>query len=73
MPQYKSMDEKRDCLPAIARYKCPFTRLKHLAGQTFDIVFFPVDARLEGAREWGVTYALRPGEPEETTTPPPAP
>ena len=25
------------------------------------------------AREWGVTYALRPGEPEETTTPPPAP
>ncbi len=30
------------------------------------------------AREWGVTYALRPGEPEEPdagnpTTPPPAP
>jgi len=24
------------------------------------------------AREWGVFYALRPGEPEETTTPPPA-
>ena len=28
--------------------------MKHLAGQTFDIAFFPVDARLEGAREWGV-------------------
>lgn len=32
--------------------------MKHLDGQTFDIVFFPVDARLEGAREWGVTGFL---------------
>ena len=33
MPQCKTMDEKRDCAPEIARYKCPFTRLEHLAGQ----------------------------------------
>lgn len=28
--------------------------MKKLAGNTFDIAFFPVDARLETAREWGV-------------------
>jgi putative SOS response-associated peptidase YedK len=28
--------------------------MKKLAGKTFDVVFFPVDARLETAREWGV-------------------
>ena len=33
--------------------------MKHLAGKTFDIVFFPVDARLEGAREWGVKGFLK--------------
>ena len=33
--------------------------MKHLDGKTFDVVFFPVDARLEGAREWGVTEFLK--------------
>jgi L-ascorbate metabolism protein UlaG (beta-lactamase superfamily) len=28
--------------------------MKHLTGKQFDVAFFPVDARLEGAREWGV-------------------
>lgn len=32
--------------------------MKHLDGKTFDVVFFPVDARLEGAREWGVNGFL---------------
>ena len=43
-----------------AEAKSNFDReMKPLAGQTFDIVFFPVDARLEGAREWGVTGFLK--------------
>lgn len=33
--------------------------MKRLAGQTMDIAFFPVDARLEGAREWGVKGFLK--------------
>ncbi len=32
--------------------------MKHLAGKTADVAFFPVDARLEGAREWGVQAFL---------------
>lgn len=32
--------------------------MKHLDGKTFDVVFFPVDARLEGTREWGVSAFL---------------
>lgn len=33
--------------------------MKHLAGKTADLAFFPVDARLEGAREWGVMRFLQ--------------
>lgn len=32
--------------------------IKKLSGQTIDVVFFPVDARLETAREWGVNGFL---------------
>lgn len=32
---------------------------KTLAGMAVDVAFFPVDARLEGAREWGVIEFLR--------------
>lgn len=43
-----------------AEAKANFEReMKHLAGRTFDITFFPVDARLEGAREWGVKAFLK--------------
>ncbi len=38
-----------------AEAKANFEReMKRLDGKAADIVFFPVDARLEGAREWGV-------------------
>lgn len=33
--------------------------MKKIAGQQVDIAFFPVDARLEAAREWGVTGFLQ--------------
>lgn len=33
MPQCKTMDEKRDCAPEIARYKCRFTPMQYLARQ----------------------------------------
>lgn len=43
-----------------AEAKANFEReMKHLVGRTFDITFFPVDARLEGAREWGVKAFLK--------------
>ena len=32
--------------------------MERLDGLTFDLAFFPVDARLEGAREWGVASFL---------------
>lgn len=38
-----------------AEAKANFEReMNHLSGMTADVAFFPVDARLEGAREWGV-------------------
>lgn len=33
--------------------------MRHLKGKTFDVAFFPVDARLETAREWGVLGFLQ--------------
>ena len=43
-----------------AEAKANFQReMKRLKGRTFDIAFFPVDARLESAREWGVTGFLK--------------
>lgn len=43
-----------------AEAKANFVReMSHLQGQTFDVAFFPVDARLEGAREWGVLGFLQ--------------
>lgn len=43
-----------------AEAKANFQReMKHLKGQTFDVAFFPVDARLESAREWGVLGFLQ--------------
>ena len=33
--------------------------MKKLDGLTVDVAFFPVDARLEGAREWGVREFLK--------------
>lgn len=58
---------------AIIPWPVPSTpRSPHAADALIKDIWDEVEFALRRrAREWGVTYALRPGEPEETATPEP--